>query len=172
MKTARFLRIALGLTRCKEEVATFPDPVPLTEENVSFFCQMNVLEHGVPKARIHLEGQPAPLFFAEVRDAIAYLKSPERDACVLGTYVSDMGVATGWDTPRQDNWVSAETSLFVIEADVAGGMGAPEIVPFISERADVDFTARYGGRIVDLASIPDAAVLGPDNPDFILEVPK
>lgn len=172
MKAALFLLMALGLTACKEEVATLPDPVSLTEENVSFFCQMNVLEHGGPKAQIHLEGQPAPLFFAQVRDAIAYLKSPERDARVLGTYVSDMSVAAGWDTPGQDNWVSAETSLFVIEADVAGGMGAPEIVPFVNERAALDFTAKYGGRIVDLASIPDEAVLGPVDPDLTLEVPK
>lgn len=160
------------LAACKEESATLPDPVPLSEENVSFFCQMNVLEHGGPKAQIHLEGQPAPLFFAQVRDAVAYLKSPERDARILGTYVSDMGVAADWNTPGSDNWVLADASFFVVEAGVAGGMGAPEVVPFASEETARAFIAQYGGRIVDLGSIPDAAILGPVDPDNPLEVPQ
>ena len=80
----------LLLSACKEEMAEAPTPHPLTEEALSFFCQMNVLEHGGPKAQIHLEGQPAPLFFAQVRDGVAYLRSPERDARVSAVYVSDM----------------------------------------------------------------------------------
>ena len=119
----------LLLSACKEQMAEAPAPQPLTEEALSFFCQMNVLEHGGPKAQIHLEGQPAPLFFAQVRDGVAYLKSPERDARVTAVYVSDMGAAASWDAPGETNWVAAGKAAFVIGAGVAGGMGAPEVVP-------------------------------------------
>ena len=171
----RLVALALALAAlagCKEEAAAPPDPVELTEENVSYFCQMNVLEHGGPKAQVHLEGQPAPLFFAQVRDAVAYLKSPERDARILTTYVSDMGAAEGWDRPGIGNWIAADTAHFVVEAGVAGGMGAPEVVPFASGDAARAFAARYGGRIVDLAGIPDDAVLGPVDPGARLQVPE
>ena len=162
----------LPLTACKEDVAEIPDPAPLTEENVSFFCQMNVLEHAGPKAQIHLEGYPAPLFFAQVRDAVAYLKSPERDARILATYVSDMGAAPSWNAPGTMNWTPLDTAHFVVEARVAGGMGAPEIVPFAEMGEAEAFTLRYGGRIVAATEIPDDAVLGPVDPDMDLETPS
>ena len=160
------------LAGCKEEVAELPDPVPLTEENVSFFCQMNVLEHGGPKAQIHLEGFPIPLFFAQVRDAIAYLKSPERDARILATYVSDMGAAPAWNLPGTQNWVNSGDAVFVIDAGVAGGMGAPEVVPFLLEEDALKFAGTYGGRLVSLADIPDGLVLGPVDPDLQLQEPE
>ena len=160
----RFFALLLALpllAACKEDLVEAPDPVPLTEEAVSFFCQMDVLEHGGPKAQVHLEGMPAPLFFAQVRDGVAYLKSPERDARVVAVYVSDMAAAMSWDDPGTTNWIDAETAFFVIESGIAGGMGAPEVVPFAEAVAAEDFAAREGGRIVRLGDIPDAAVLGP-----------
>lgn len=160
------------LSACKEELAEAPAPLPLTEETVSFFCQMNVMEHGGPKAQIHLEGMPAPLFFAQARDGVAYLKSPERDARVLATYVSDMGAALSWDEPGERNWIPAETAIFVIEAGVAGGMGAPEVVPFADPAAAEAFIARHGGRAVGLNEIPDSAVLGPVEPGAAMETPS
>ena len=162
------LLIALPLlAACKEDLVEAPDPVPLTEEAVSFFCQMDVLEHGGPKAQVHLEGMPAPLFFAQVRDGVAYLKSPERDARIVAVYVSDMAAALSWDEPGTTNWIDAETAIFVVDSGVAGGMGAPEIVPF-AKAADADaFIARHGGRRIGLADIPDSAVLGPVDPEFV-----
>ena len=162
----------LLLSACREEVAEAPHPRPLTEEALSFFCQMNVLEHGGPKAQIHLEGFPAPLFFAQVRDGMAYLKSPERDARITAVYVSDMGAAASWDDPGQENWISTDQAVFVVDADVAGGMGAPEVVPFAKMAAAEAFVRRYGGRIVAMVDIPDDAVLGPVDPDARLEVPQ
>lgn len=171
----RPLLIALTLTvltGCKEDELATPDPIPLTEENVSFFCQMNVLEHGGPKAQIHLEDHLAPIFFAQVRDAVAYLKSPERDARILATYVSDMEAAPAWSLPGIDNWIAADTAHFVIDAGVAGGMGAPEVVPFASLSGAEAFSRKFGGRIVSLADIPDETVLGPVDPDANLQVPN
>ena len=162
----------LLLSACKEQMDEAPAPQPLTEEALSFFCQMNVLEHGGPKAQIHLEGQPAPLFFAQVRDGVAYLKSPERDARVTAVYVSDMGAAASWDAPGETNWVAARKAAFVIGAGVAGGMGAPEVVPFAEMAAAEAFVRRYGGRIVAMEEIPDDAVLGSVDPGASLEVPE
>ncbi|MBE1281780.1 MAG: copper resistance protein CopZ [Rhodobacteraceae bacterium] len=163
---------ALALVACKEDVAdTPPDPVEMTETALSFFCQMNIAEHGGPKGQIHLDGYPAPLFFAQARDLVAYLKSPERDAKITAIYVSDMGAAESWQTPGRSNWINAETAVFVVGGNVAGGMGAPEIVPFGTSEAAEVFAAKYGGQVMPLTDIPDDAVLGPVDLDQVLETP-
>ncbi|NNE81689.1 MAG: copper resistance protein CopZ [Silicimonas sp.] len=165
------LLLILPLAACKEDQAAIPDPIPLTVEAVSYFCQMNVLEHGGPKAQVHLEGLPAPLFFAQVRDAVAYLKSEERDRRVAMTYVSDMGQATSWNEPGENNWTSAADAFFVIGAGVRGGMGAPEIVPFATRESAEAFVVQYGGTITTLNDIPNDTVLGPVDLAQVLEEP-
>lgn len=164
---------ALALAACQEEEAKAPPaPVELTEAALSYFCQMNVAEHGGPKGQIHLEGFPAPLFFAQVRDLAAYVKSPERDAEITAIYVSDMGAAASWAHPGSKNWIVAEGAHFVVGSSVAGGMGAPEIVPFASPEEASRFAARYGGTVAGFEGIPDDAVLGPVDLDQKLETPS
>lgn len=170
MKPLLVLAVLL-VAACREDVAEVPPPASMTDEALSFFCQMNVSEHGGPKGQIHLDGMPAPLFFAQVRDLVAYLKSPERSADIAAIYVSDMGVATAWNEVGPDNWIAAQTAHFVVDAGVKGGMGAPEIVPFADEAAAQRFVQRYGGSIVDLDRIPDAAALAPVDLDAPLEDP-
>lgn len=155
------LLVLLLLTACKEEAAEIPEPVPMTESALSHFCQMQVADHGGPKAQIHLEGLPAPIFFAQVRDALAYLRSPERTAPVLMAYVSDMGAARSWDEPGVDNWIPLDRAVLVLGADLPGGMGAPEIAPFAEHAAAQSFVAEHGGAVTALDEIPDEAVLGP-----------
>ncbi len=168
----RLALIALiALAACKEEVAEAPDPVDLTLDALSFFCQMNIAEHGGPKGQIHLNGYPAPLFFAQVRDLVAYLKSPERDADITAVYVSDMGVAPSWRQPGISNWIAADGAIFVVGADVAGGMGAREVVPFADPDDAQTFIDIYGGTALSLPDIPDAEVLGPLDLDLQLETP-
>lgn len=168
----RFALIALvALAACREEAAAPPPPVELTQEALAHFCQMNIAEHPGPKGQIHLDGHPAPLFFAQVRDLVAYLKSPEREADIIAVYVNDMGAAPSWAQPGSQNWVAADQVVFVVGSNVAGGMGAPEIVPFL-DRAKADgFVARYGGETVPLGAIPDDAALGPVDLDQVLETP-
>ena len=161
----------LAFAACKEETIAIPDPVPLTQEALSYFCQMNISEHGGPKGQIHLAGMEQPIFFAQVRDLIAYVKSPERDAPIKVVYVSDMGVAPSWDQPGIGNWIVADTAFFVVGAGVAGGMGAPEIVPFADATAAAAFIATYGGEAVTFGSIPDDAALGPVDLEQPLETP-
>ena len=168
----RLILIALvALAACKEEVAEAPDPVDLTPDAFSFFCQMNIAEHGGPKGQIHLEGYPAPLFFAQVRDMVAYIKSPERDAKITAIYVSDMGIAPNWQQPGISNWIAADGATFVVGADVAGGMRAREVVPFADLSDAQTFIQQYGGNALPLSDIPDAEVLGPVDLDLILETP-
>ncbi|MDA7964457.1 nitrous oxide reductase accessory protein NosL [Ruegeria sp.] len=161
----------VALAACKEEVAEAPDPVDLTPDALSFFCQMNIAEHGGPKGQIHLDGYPAPLFFAQVRDMVAYLKSPERDAKITAVYVSDMGVAPNWRQPGISNWIAADDATFVVGANVAGGMGAREVVPFADPSDAQTFIQQYGGNALPLTDIPDTEVLGPVDLDLILETP-
>ncbi|WP_109313531.1 nitrous oxide reductase accessory protein NosL [Ruegeria sp. AU67] len=168
----RLCLIALiALTACKEEVAVAPDPVDLTPDALSFFCQMNIAEHGGPKGQIHLEGYPAPLFFAQVRDMVAYLKSPERDADITAIYVSDMSVAPNWQQPGVSNWIAADVATFVVGSDVAGGMGAREVVPFSNPADAASFIDQYGGAALPLSEIPDTEVLGPVDLGLLLETP-
>lgn len=152
----------LALPGCREDAAAPPEPVSMSADAVGHFCQMNMLEHPGPKAQVHLEGLPgAPLFFSQVRDAVAYRRMPEQSHAVTATYVSDMSVAAGWNAPGRDNWIDAAQAHYVIGSRRTGGMGAPELVPF-SDRADATaFAAHHGGHVMRLPEIPDAAVLAP-----------
>ncbi|NIA69706.1 copper resistance protein CopZ [Pelagibius litoralis] len=156
----RALLALLMLAACNDEVAVAPDPVPLTDTALSHFCQMWIADHDGPKAQIHLEGMPQPIFFAQVRDALAYLISPERDASITAVYVSDMAQAISWEEPGNANWVAADSATFVVGADVTGGMGAPEVAPFGTPEAAAAFAARHGGSVMALDQIPAEAVLG------------
>ncbi|AXT29050.1 copper resistance protein CopZ (plasmid) [Ruegeria sp. AD91A] len=161
----------IALAACKEELAEAPDPVDLTPDALSYFCQMNIAEHGGPKGQIHLKGYPAPLFFAQVRDMVAYLKSPERDADITAVYVSNMGIAPSWRQPGISNWIAADGATFVVGANVAGGMGAREVVPFADPADAKAFIEIYGGTALGLPDIPDTEVLGPVDLELPLETP-
>lgn len=159
---ALLLLSALTLAACREETAELPPPVEMTAEAVGHYCQMNILEHPGPKAQAHLDGMPAPLFFSQVRDLVAYLRMPEQSHVVTIAYVSDMGAPEAdWDNPGVANWIAAETAHYVVGSPVAGGMGAPETVPFSTARAAQAFAERHGGTVMTLAQIPDTAVLAP-----------
>lgn len=165
------LALILLLAACRQEVTKVPDPVALSDNALGYFCQMNVAEHDGPKGQIHLANLSQPLFFAQVRDVIAYLKGPEREADITAIYVSDMGAAQSWTQPGEMNWIDARSAVYVVGANVRGGMGAPEIVPFASKKGAQDFTEAYGGAIMTLDEIPDDAALGPVDPDRNLEDP-
>ena len=151
------------LAACKEDDAdlTVPAAVALNEEAAGFYCQMVILDHPGPKAQIHLAGYPQPLWFSQVHDGIAYLKSPEQTAEVLVLYVNDMGAAPSWEKPGETNWINAKTAFFVVGSTARGGMGAPEIVPFADRNAALTFAKQLGGEVLDLKSIPIEAVLAP-----------
>lgn len=157
------LAALLLLAACREEEAQSTAWVPLTEEAIGHYCQMNLLEHPGPKAQIHLDGLPGmPVFFSQVRDAIAYARLPEQDHRILKIWVNDMGApGATWDEPGTTNWIDAATAHFVVGSERAGGMGAPELVPFSSLDAAADFARRNGGAVMGLDQVPDSAVIAP-----------
>lgn len=162
----RALLLVLFLAACKEDAQDL-SPVALTEEAVGHYCQMNVLEHPGPKAQVHLDGLAGmPLFFSQVRDAVAYARLPEQDGVILAIYVNDMGAAGAtWEEPGATNWIPAATAHYVVGSGVEGGMGAPELVPFASLEEASAFAERRGGRVVSLSEVPDTAVIAPVAPD-------
>ena len=162
MRAARTLALILVLAACREETVARPDPVPMTAEAVGHFCQMNLLEHPGPKAQVHLKGMTHPLFFSQVRDAIAYGRLPEQSHPILAMQVNDMGAAdANWDDPGQGNWIDADAAFYVLGSTREGGMGAPEAVPFGTESAAQAFAMQEGGTVMRLAQIPDKLVLAP-----------
>lgn len=160
MKYALLLVVVL-LASCQDDSsANMPDPVNITAESTAHFCGMNISEMPGPKAEVILKGEPSILFFAQVRDGIAYMKQPERTARILVFYVSDMARAKSWDQPGADNWTDGKKAFYVVGAAVKGGMGAPEVAPFAT-RADAEkFTREKGGAVMQLSAIPESAVLG------------
>lgn len=149
----------LGLAACKEEVANRPEPVELTAEAVGYYCQMELLEHVGPKGQIHLDGMPAPVFFSQVKDTVAYLHMPEQSHAVRATYVQDMAGAANWARPGA--WIPVEGAIYVIGSDRLGGMGAPEFVPFSDHDAARAFAARHGGELKQFDQISPEDVLTP-----------
>jgi len=151
----------LLIAGCREEVAqSTPNPVAMTDEALGHYCQMVIAEHDGPKAQIHLEGMPQPIFFAQVRDGVAYLLEPEKTAPIRAFYVSNMSQAVSWAIPGPENWIAADTAFFVVGGDAKGGMGNPEIVPFGSDADAQRFAEIHGGAIQRLHDIPAEAVLG------------
>jgi copper chaperone NosL len=159
----RALLFAFALTACQEDTAQNTDPLPLTPETLGHFCQMNLMEHEGPKGQVHLDGLPgAPLFFSQVSDMVVYLRLPEQSSTVLAIYVSDMGAeGATWAAPGVANWIDAETAHYVVGADVQGGMGAAEVVPFADLAAAQAFADDRGGAVMALEDIPDSAVSAP-----------
>lgn len=161
-----FLPVALAalclVAACKEEAAV-PNPVALDAEAIGYFCQMNILDHGGPKAQVHLDAFPGkPLFFSQVRDAVAYLRMQEKDGQILATYVTDMGSSPDWNAPALAAWIPAEKAVYVVGSDRLGGMDQPEFVPFAEAAAAEAFAAEHGGNLMTLAEIPDSALSNPE----------
>lgn len=155
------LMIAFGLSACQEETkAAKPAPVAMTLDATGYYCQMTALDHDGPKAQIHLKGNPHPLWFTQVRDAVAFTLSPEEPKDYVAVYVNDMGKAESWKNPGKDNWIDAEKAWFVIGSRKTGGMGAPEVIPFGSEDGAKAFVADEGGNVVRLSEVPASYVLG------------
>lgn len=158
----RALIALLLLTACKETEIT-PLAVALTADSTGYFCQMNLLEHPGPKAQIHTKTFPGhPLFFSQVKDAVAYLHMPEQPDTVTAIYVNDMGAAGAtWADPGANNWIAADKAVYVVGSMAKGGMDAPEFVPFSDPKLAEDFAKTNGGQVLALTDIPEAAITPP-----------
>ena len=166
MKRSFALAVCLVLlSGClEEEQAAAPPPVTMTADALGHYCQMMLIEHPGPKGQVHLAGQVHPLFFSQVRDAIAYERMPEQNGRITAIYVNDMGAARSWAEPGEDNWILASEAYFVAGSSAVGGMGAPELVPFSERAAAQAFALAKGGRLLSLPEVADEDVLGPETP--------
>ncbi|KZK98414.1 MULTISPECIES: nitrous oxide reductase accessory protein NosL [unclassified Pseudovibrio] len=154
--------VTLLLAACQEkEEVIKPVAMELSVEAAGFYCQMTVLDHEGPKAQIHLAGSPFPLWFSQVRDAVAFTRLPEESKDYVAIYVNDMDNAVSWEQPGNNNWVDADAAYFVIESTQNGGMGAPEAIPFGTQAGAKKFSSENGGKVVKLTEIPDEYVLKP-----------
>lgn len=151
MKYSLVLTAAVALSlvsACKEDAASVPQAVTLSDEALGHYCQMYVADHPGPKAQIFVSGLEAPLWFSQVSDARAFLFDPEREGDILAVYVSDMGKAESWTSVGVDNWTLAEGAVYLIESSQIGGMGTPEAIPFADRATAEAELARLGGQIV------------------------
>lgn len=139
----------LALAACMgDEVAEAPPPQVLTNDANGYFCGMVIVEHGGPKAQIHLIGEEKPVWFSAVRDMFGFLMLPGEARDVTAVYVTDMSKAKSWNQTNQGPWMNPKDAYFVINSSRTGGMGAIETVPF-SIRADAEkFVTQYGGEVV------------------------
>lgn len=157
------LVVGFVLSACSEQEAAteIPGPIAMTEEAVGHYCNMNILEHTGPKAQIHLKYMQFPIWFSQVRDAIAFMRLPEETHEPVAIYVNDMGKADQWNFPSDDTWIDINAAYFVIGSRKIGAMGAPETIPFGTEATAKSFAAEHGGAIARLDEIPNPYVLGP-----------
>ncbi|NKB54768.1 MAG: copper resistance protein CopZ [Alphaproteobacteria bacterium] len=159
----RYLLIfaVLLLAACNDEARDVPPPLAMSEDALGHYCQMHILEHTGPKGQVHLAGYAMPIWFSQVRDGLAYIKLGERIADVTAFYVNDMGKATDWGQPGDNNWLAAESAYYVVGSDAVGGMGAPELVPFGTQEDAVSFARERGGMVKRFAEIVQSDVLAP-----------
>ena len=155
------------LCACQDEVASAPpQPVVMTADAIGHYCQMIVLEHEGPKAQIHLADKQQPIWFTQVRDAIAFIKLPEETGEVIAIYVNDMAASDNWKNPGEDNWINARDAFYVLGSNKKGGMGAPEAVPFSTAQKAEEFAKQHSGEVVSYNQIPDQYVLAPVDVDL------
>ncbi len=162
MRWALVLALGLVLGGCGEEVAEVPPPPqPLTREVIGHYCGMIVADHEGPKAQIFVSGASAPVWFSSVRDAIAFTLLPEEPKHLAAIWVTDMGKASDWSHPENDQaWIDAKSAFYVLGSSVQGGMGQAEAVPFAGRAAAEAFAQLHGGRVVAFADIPQSYILG------------
>lgn len=155
-----------GCERGTPTAAAAPPPADVHADATGRYCGMLLVDHEGPKGQVHLASRAEPVWFSSVRDTIAFLRLPDEPKDVVAVWVSDMARARHWEQPEPGLWVDARQAWFVVDSDRRGGMGAPEAVPFSDLAAAEAFRARHRGRVVRLADIPDAYVLGPaDGPE-------
>lgn len=154
MKKLFALTLLLLITACeKTQTVEAPPAQTLSREANGYYCLMTVINHDGPKGQIILSDKQEALWFTSVRDTIAFTLSPEEPKNVAAIYVNDMSDAD-WDNPGVDNWIDAHDAWFVLGSNLAGGMGAPEAVPFSTKEKAALFASKQGGSVYTFATMP------------------
>ncbi|TPK55818.1 copper resistance protein CopZ [Mesorhizobium sp. B2-4-19] len=159
--------LSILLAGCNQDIAGQPKPPPQepTATSVAYFCSMGILEHGGPKAQAFLAGKSEPVWFASVRDAVAFTMLPGESKDVVAIYVNDMAKARNWDRPEAGAWVEAHDAWYAIGSDYGAGMGGKEAVPFSDEKAARSFAETHGGTVSRFNDISEKYILDADESD-------
>jgi len=135
-----------------------PAPQEITASSSAQFCGMLLSEHAGPKGQIFVRSSAKPLWFASIRDMIAFLRLPDMPKDVIVAYVTDMGRATDEAHPAPGSWIDAHHAFYVIGSTQMSGMNTVEAIPFSDAQAAQRFSAAHGGRVVSFVDIPDSYV--------------
>ena len=142
------------ITACeKTPISEAPPAQLLTREASGYYCLMTVVYHKGPKGQIILSDKADALWFTSVRDTIAFTLSPEEPKNITAIYVNDMSNAD-WDDPGAENWILAKDAWYVLNSNRAGGMGAPETVPFSTKENAEIFAKQQDGTVYAFNAIP------------------
>jgi copper chaperone NosL len=154
--------VVLTVASCKpktETAAVALAPHSLTDADIAHFCNMAVTEHAGPKGQILLKGDPTPVWFASVRDTVAYTLLPEEPKDIAAIYVTAMEMMSDdQHHPPAASWIDARTAFYVVGSAEQGAMGGDELFPFGSEAAARAFAAAHQGTVVRYADIPKDTV--------------
>jgi copper chaperone NosL len=168
LSTIFLLAISFSLGACNDtDKATLPPPSEFTSDDMGQICGMLLSDHPGPKGQIYLIDQKQPLWFATVRETIAYVRMGDGANAIRVIYVNDMGKAQSWAVPGPGTWINADKAVFVINSEQTGGMGAPAVVPFGEAKAAEHFVSSYGGDVVHLADIPNDYVFGSPSREIV-----
>ncbi len=153
--------ITTVLAACSDDnVSEVPPPAELTMDAIGYYCSMTVMGHDGPKGQIHLDSDKEVKWFTSVRDTLAFTRIPGEPRDISVIYVSDMTGIKDWSAPGLAAWIEADKAYFVIGSSKKGGMGAPELVPFSASEAATSFAGEFGGKVVELADVPDNILVG------------
>ena len=132
----RALLVAAGARRLRRRGAgRGPPPREPGPGDVGHYCGMNLVDHPGPKAQIFLASRNEPVWFTQVRDAIAFTRLPEEPRDITAIWVNDMGRTTNWAAARGRRLGrGAQRLVRHRQRSRAGGMGAAEAVPFGTSR--------------------------------------
>lgn len=156
------LLIAVAVASCGDDsnLSRTISPQEPGPDSIAYYCGMTISEHAGPKGQIFLKDQQKPIWFASVRDALAFTMLPGEPNNIAAIFVSDVGKAKRWDQLEAGAWVEAQDAVFVAGSDVQGGMGAAELVPFATSAAAEQFRAKHGGEAFRLGDLPERYILG------------
>lgn len=152
--------ILLTVTGCKPgaEATIPPAPHSLSETDIAHFCNMAAIEHAGPKGQILLKSASDPVWFASIRDTVAYTLLPEEPKDIAAIYVTDMEKLTDPHHPADSSWIDARTAFYVVGSAERGAMGGAEVFPFGTEAGARRFAAAHQGDVVRYADIPRDAI--------------
>ncbi len=152
---------AVALAGCQTDSKSgTPSPAAFNPNATAHFCGMAVGEHAGPKGQIWVADESEPVWFSSVRSALAFTSLPEEPKDIRAIYVTDMAKAADWDKAATAGWVDARQAFFVVGADVSGGMGESELIPFSDQGAADDYIRRHGGHVERFSDITAQDALG------------